>query len=88
MEQPEVARGTGLSELRQFAETSGAPIFSHCRLLTPTLPCEVIYEPRTGWLRARTEEVVRWLPKVDLSLWKNAEEGLRDERASGRADTP
>ena len=39
----------------------GMCVFSHCRLLTLTLPRDVIYEPRAAWMSARTEEVLCWL---------------------------
>ena len=38
----------------------------------------------THWV-LEGQEVPCWLLKIDLSLWKNAEEGQRDGRPSGRA---
>ena len=56
--------------------------------MSSTLPRDSIYEPRTGWLRARMDEAPCWLLKINFSSWKNMDEGQTDGRASGRADTP
>ena len=58
-----------------------ASVFSRYHLLTPTR--NVIHELRTGWLRARTEEVVLfWLLKIDFQWWNNAGEEQKAGRAS------
>ena len=75
IERPNIARSTGLFKLRQSAETCEVRVFTCCRLLTPTLRRDVIYEPRTRWLRARTEEVICWLQKSTFRGGKTWERG-------------
>ena len=79
---PNIARDTEIYKLRQFAETCEVRLFSRCRLLTPTLPHGVIYEPRIGWLRVRKDEVLCWLLTIDLRGGKTRERGTVADKQS------